>query len=204
MNLDPAIPVCVAASYLLGSVPTGLWLGLWLRGVDIRQHGSRNIGATNTLRVLGKGLGGAALAADMAKGLIPVLVAGQLSSWPHLPLLCGVAAILGHVFSIFLKFSGGKGVATSTGVFLGLAPVPTLLAACVFAAVAFPTRMVSAGSLSAALALAVAVFLIDATLPVRIATVLLALLVFWKHRSNIGRILRGEENRFGKKGKADE
>ncbi len=204
MNLDPAIPVCVAASYLLGSVPTGLWLGLWLRGVDIRQHGSRNIGATNTLRVLGKGLGGAALAADMAKGLIPVLVAGQLSSWPHLPLLCGVAAILGHVFSIFLKFSGGQGVATSTGVFLGLAPVPTLLAACVFAAVAFPTRMVSAGSLSAALALAVAVFLIDATLPVRIATVLLALLVFWKHRSNIGRILRGEENRFGKKGKADE
>lgn len=199
MSLDPVIIASIVAAYLLGSIPTGLWLGLWLRGVDIRAHGSRNIGATNTLRVLGKGLGGAAFAADIAKGLAPVLVAGWISSWPHLPLACGVAAVLGHVFSVFLKFRGGKGVATSTGVFLGLVPLPTLLAALVFAAVAAATRMVSAGSLSAAVTLCIAVFLFETTVPVRLVAVLLAVLVFYKHRANIGRILRGEENRFGRR-----
>lgn len=186
----------IAASYALGSVPTGLWLGLWLRGVDIREHGSRNIGATNTLRVLGKGLGALALLGDVAKGLIAVLLFARAGDWVHLTLVCGLAAILGHTFSLFLGFRGGKGVATSTGVYIGLAPWPTLIAAILFGIVAATTRMVSAASISAAVALTLCIFLFPASWPLRLITLLIAVLVIVKHRENIKRILRGEENRF--------
>jgi glycerol-3-phosphate acyltransferase PlsY len=190
------IPAAIAFSYVLGSVPTGLWLGLKLRNIDIREHGSRNIGATNTLRVLGKRLGAFTLAMDVLKGWLPVAVALWLNVWEYLPILCGLAAILGHTFSVFLRFRGGKGVATSTGVFLGLAPMPTLIAAIVFAVVVAATRMVSAGSIAAAAALSVTVFFFPASVPVRTVTVVVALLVILKHRANIGRIMKGEENRF--------
>lgn len=190
------IVVFALCAYVLGSIPTGLWLGLWLRGVDIRQHGSKNIGATNTMRVLGKPLGAAALAFDMAKGLIPVCVAAWISSEPYIPLVAGVAAICGHTFSVFLRFNGGKGVATSTGVFLGLAPLPTLLGAAVFAIVVAVTRMVSAGSVLAAIAMAIAIFIFSNSHAIQAVTLLVAGLVVYKHRSNIGRILRGEENRI--------
>lgn len=188
--------IAVALSYLLGSVPTGLWLGLRLRGVDIRQHGSRNIGATNTLRVLGKGLGSIALCCDIAKGMIPVLLIARLGTWEHLPLACGVSAILGHSFSLFIGFKGGKGVATSAGVFLGLAPIPTLMAIIVFALVLGISHMVSAGSMCAAVTLMVGVFLVELSMPVRAVTVLVAMLVLFKHRSNFARILNGEENKL--------
>jgi glycerol-3-phosphate acyltransferase PlsY len=190
------IPAAIAFSYLLGSVPTGLWLGLKLRNIDIREHGSRNIGATNTLRVLGKRLGAFTLAMDVLKGWLPVVTALWLSAWDYLPILCGLAAILGHTFSVFLRFRGGKGVATSTGVFLGLAPVPTLIAALVFAVVVAATRMVSAGSIAAAAALSVAVFFFPASIPTRVVTVVVAALVILKHRANVRRMLKGEENRF--------
>ncbi|HOC73077.1 MAG TPA: glycerol-3-phosphate 1-O-acyltransferase PlsY [Candidatus Hydrogenedentes bacterium] len=192
----PFVSVAVILSYVLGSVPTGLWLGLKLRGVDIRQHGSKNIGATNTFRVLGKGLGIATLAGDILKGWVPVVLFAQLDTWEYLPVLCGLAAILGHTFSLFLWFRGGKGVATSTGVFLGLAPVPTLIAGGVFAIVFAATRMVSAGSISAAAAMIAAVFVIATPVPVRIVTVLVAVLVIVKHHANIRRILKGEESRL--------
>jgi len=192
----PFVSVAVILSYVLGSVPTGLWLGLKLRGVDIRQHGSKNIGATNTFRVLGKGLGIATLAGDILKGWVPVVLFAQLDTWEYLPVLCGLAAILGHTFSLFLWFRGGKGVATSTGVFLGLAPVPTLIAGGVFAIVFAATRMVSAGSISAAAAMIAAVFAIATPVPVRIVTVLVAVLVIVKHHANIRRILKGEESRL--------
>ncbi|HEX72993.1 MAG TPA: glycerol-3-phosphate 1-O-acyltransferase [Candidatus Hydrogenedentes bacterium] len=190
------IVAALLLSYLLGSVPTGLWVGLRMRHIDIREHGSRNIGATNTMRVLGKRLGAVALAGDMAKGLLPVLLSPIFSPWPHLPLACGLAAIIGHSFSVFLKFRGGKGVATSTGVFLALAPIPTFVAAVVFGAVLAATRMVSAGSIAAALAMSVAVFCVPLSTPIRVMTLLVAALVVFKHRSNIARILRGEENRI--------
>jgi glycerol-3-phosphate acyltransferase PlsY len=190
------IPAAIAFSYLLGSVPTGLWLGLKLRNIDIREHGSRNIGATNTLRVLGKRLGAFTLAMDVLKGWLPVAAALWLGAWDYLPILCGLAAILGHTFSIFLRFRGGKGVATSTGVFLGLAPAPTLIAALVFAVVVSATRMVSAGSIAAAAALSVAVFFFPASIPTRVVTVVVAALVILKHRANVRRMLKGEENRF--------
>lgn len=190
------IPAAIAFSYLLGSVPTGLWLGLKLRNIDIREHGSRNIGATNTLRVLGKKLGIITLAMDVLKGWLPVAAALWLNAWDYLPILCGLAAILGHTFSVFLWFRGGKGVATSTGVFLGLAPMPTLIAALVFAVVVTATRMVSAGSIAAAAALSVAVFFFPASVPVRVVTVVVAALVILKHRANIQRIVKGEESRI--------
>lgn len=196
MNDALLIAIAIAVSYVLGSIPTGLWLGQRLRGVDIREHGSKNIGATNTLRVLGKPLGAAALLGDMLKGAIPVLALGQLAPWPYLPLACGIAAILGHSFSLFLRFTGGKGVATSTGVFLGLLPLPTLIAAVVFGVSVYLTRMVSLGSILAAITLSIACFFVPAPMAVRVIVILVAALIIWKHRANIGRILRGEENKF--------
>ena len=195
MTAATILPALVAA-YLLGSVPTGLWLGLWLRNVDIRGHGSKNIGATNTMRVLGKKLGAIALACDMAKGLVPVLVMKQLDAGELAPLLCGLAAILGHTASIFLKFRGGKGVATSAGVFLGLCPVPMLIAAASFAVVVAVTRMVSAGSVLAAFTFAVLVYVFPYNGAMRAVAALVALLIVVRHRANIRRILKGEENRI--------
>jgi glycerol-3-phosphate acyltransferase PlsY len=201
----------IIASYLLGSIPTGLWLGLSLRGVDIREHGSKNIGATNTMRVLGKGLGAIALIGDALKGLIPVLLISRLSDWPYAPLACGIAAIAGHLASIFLRFHGGKGVATSLGVFLALCPLPTLIAAIVFAISIFATRMVSVGSIAAAIAMTASVYalphhlatapahLLPADASLRIVVTIVATLVIVKHRANIGRIIRGEESKLGKK-----
>lgn len=186
----------ILAAYLLGSVPTGLWLGLRIKGVDIREQGSKNIGATNTMRVLGKKLGATALICDILKGAIPVFIASHYGTWEYLPLACGLAAILGHVFPIYIGFKGGKAVATSTGVFLGLVLYPTLIAAVIFGIVLAATRMVSASSISAAIALSIAVFLFPVTLPVRIITVLVAVLVIIKHRTNIQRILKGEESRI--------
>lgn len=186
----------VAISYLLGSVPTGLWLGQRLRGVDIREHGSKNIGATNTLRVLGKGLGAAALVGDIAKGAVSVLLVARLSAWEYAPLACGLAAIVGHTWSVFLRFTGGKGVATSAGVFLGLCPVPMAIAVAVFAAIVLSTRMVSVGSISAAVALAIAINLLSDDPVLRAIVTLVCLIVVVRHRTNIARILKGTESRL--------
>lgn len=194
-NVVIATVIAVLISYALGSIPTGLWLGLWLRGIDIREHGSKNIGATNTLRVLGKTLGIIALVGDMLKGLAPVLVVARLSSWEYAPLACGLAAIVGHTASVFCKFKGGKGVATSTGVFAALCPWPFAAAFVVFFAVVLTTRMVSAASISAAATLAIAVFFFPTDAVVQAITVAVAVLVIVKHRGNIQRILKGEESK---------
>ncbi len=188
--------VGILASYVLGSIPTGLWLGQRLRGIDIREHGSKNIGATNTMRVLGKKLGAIALACDILKGLIPVLLAQRYGGWEYLPILCGIAAILGHTFSFFVNFKGGKGVATSAGVFMGLAPLPTAVGVVVFAITLALTRMVSAGSILAAAAMAVSVFILPIWMPIRVLTCVVAALVIYKHRTNIQRILKGEESKL--------
>ncbi len=186
----------VVLSYLLGSIPTGLWLGKALRGVDIREHGSKNIGATNTMRVLGKGWGGVALLGDALKGVAAVLLGMRLGAWEHMPLVCGLIAILGHGFPIYLRFKGGKGVATSTGVFLTLAPIATLIAMAAFATVVGATRMVSAGSITAAIVLAATVWITPHGLPLRLVILAVALFVIVKHRTNIQRIIRGEENKL--------
>jgi len=188
--------LAILLSYLLGSIPTGLWLGLWLRGIDVRQHGSGNIGATNTLRVLGKRLGGITLLLDAVKGAIPVLLFARIGAWPELPLLCGLAAVIGHTNSLYLRFRGGKGIATGAGMYLALTPWAALIAGAVFAIVAKTTRIASAASLSATAALALVVALTAPSIPLKIITLIVAILVFWKHRANINRLLHGAENRF--------
>lgn len=187
--------IAVVLSYFVGAIPTGLWLGLVLKRVDIREHGSHNIGATNTMRVLGEPLGAVALAVDILKGLVAVSLIAAMAPWSYGSLVCGLAAILGHVTSPFVRFRGGKGVATSAGVFLGLAPLPTVIAAVVFGAVLALTRMVSAGSISAAIALAIAVCALSSDRVLQLLVIVVAILVIFRHRSNIHRILSGTENR---------
>ena len=194
----------IVLSYVLGSIPTGLWMGKAWRGVDIREHGSQNIGATNTLRVLGKKFGALALAGDVLKGAIAVLVMGELSAWPHAPLACGAAAIAGHTWSIFLRFRGGKGVATSAGVLLALIPVSTVAGLAVFALVTCVSRMVSAGSIIAAAVIGALVLILERDplthlehdAVIRGVVLLMVAVVIIRHRTNIQRIMRGEEHTF--------
>jgi len=186
----------ILASYILGSIPTGLWLGLRLKGVNIREHGSKNIGATNTLRVLGKPLGIVALIGDVAKGAVPVHFLAAQSTWDHAPLACGIAAILGHTFSIFIKFKGGKGVATSAGVFLALAPIPTAISFGVFVLVVSLSRMVSLASILGAIALAISVWFFPIGTVVRCVVCAIAVLIVIRHKDNIQRILSGTESKL--------
>lgn len=188
--------LAIVLSYVLGSVPTGLWLGLRFCRIDIREHGSKNIGATNTMRVLGKGMGALALAGDVLKGVASVLVFGRMGGWEYLPLLCGLAAIVGHTASVFLKFKGGKGVATGAGVFLALYPIPSLIAVAVFALVVAGTRMVSLGSIFGAATLCVAMYAMHAPWVARAVATLVAVYIIWRHKTNIQRILKGQENKI--------
>src|SRR4029453_18064262 len=139
----------VLFAYLLGSVPTGYILGS-LAGVDVRKAGSGNVGATNVARVVGKRHGIFTLVADTAKGFVPVIVALNLSLSPVATVLVGIAAFLGHLYPVFLRFQGGKGVATALGVFLGLAPWATLVLMAIFVLILLATRVVSLSSMVAA------------------------------------------------------
>lgn len=190
------------AAYLLGAVPTSLWVGRGLHGVDLRTEGSGNLGATNTFRVLGWRAALPVVAFDVFKGWFPVVAFPGWAGVSSLGWLLGFggAAIVGHVFPVWAGFKGGKGVATSGGVFLGLAPLGALIAAAVFFALAFGTRIVSVASMAAALVLPAAVALTphQGGTGTVVFSAALALFVIWAHRANIGRLLRGEENRFGR------
>jgi glycerol-3-phosphate acyltransferase PlsY len=197
--------LAIAIAYIAGSIPSAYIAGK-ARGVDLRKHGSGNLGATNVIRVLGTKIGLVVFAFDVAKGALPVLLLPRytISTLPPvwIAIACGVAAILGHTRPVFLLFRrGGKGVATAAGVFLALAPIQTLLVLIVFAVVLLTSGFVSLGSLISASLLPV---LIGVTLgpksPVFTISVLVALFVYWTHRANIGRLRRGEEHRFGKPG----
>ena len=190
-------------AYLVGSIPSAYLAGR-LKRVDLREHGSGNLGATNVLRVLGWRVALPVFVADILKGVLPVLLltpwttTSQPERWA---IAYGLAAIMGHVRPVFLLWKGGgKGVATAAGVFLALTPIPTLIALVVFIGVLLGWGYVSLGSLSAAVALPVAVALLDGwRTPVLLVAVLVAVFVFWTHRANIGRLRRGEEHRFGRK-----
>ncbi len=185
----------IAGAYLLGSIPTGLLLGKAF-GVDIRTTGSGNIGATNVYRTLGRKVGILTLLGDALKGLLPVL----LARYYDLPVLwiaaIGLAAFLGHVYTIFLGFKGGKGVATALGVFLGLSPLSVLLGLLVFAVVLWQWRYVSLGSIVAAAAMPVIVAMLDHRVLVIAVTAVISSVVIQKHRENIGRLQAGTENKF--------
>jgi acyl phosphate:glycerol-3-phosphate acyltransferase len=196
--------VGVLISYLAGSIPSAYIAGR-VRGVDLRKHGSGNLGATNVARVLGTRIAAVVFIADLLKGFLPVYFLPRYTETlrPELwALAYGVFAILGHVKPIFLLGKGGgKGVATASGVFLALAFVPMLIAEAVWIAVFYFTRYVSLASLvgAAVLPIAILVWSRDPRSPVFIASVAIALFVFWTHRANIARLRRGEEHRFVKK-----
>lgn len=198
----------ILASYLLGAVPFGLLLGK-LKGIDVRTVGSKNIGATNVLRTVGKPWGIATFILDALKGFVPAFVfpilgtrwGADFQSLEIAALAGGAAAILGHNFPVYLGFKGGKGVATSAGALLGIAPLAVAVGLAVWAAFFFTLRYVSLASIAAALSVpAVGWWLYrGAGLVVPIALTVLAALIILRHRANIERLLNGTESRFQKK-----
>jgi len=191
----------VAAAYLLGATPTSYLVARVFRGVDLREFGSKNLGATNLYRLMGwKGAVPVGLY-DIAKGTAPVLLAARLHPAPGwFPLFIGLCAVLGHVFSPFVRFRGGKGVATAAGVFVALAPLCVLVALVVWGIVLKLSGYVSLGSMIAAVAFAASAPLLypgsDATFYAALVT---ALFIVFTHRANLRRLVAGTENRFGKK-----
>jgi glycerol-3-phosphate acyltransferase PlsY len=200
--MSPIFGVLIA--YLAGSIPSAYLAGRF-RGVDLRQHGSGNLGATNVVRVLGAKIGAVVFIVDLLKGFLPVYFLPRYTETlqPELwALVYGVAAIIGHVKPIFLLWKGGgKGVATASGVFLALAFVPMLIAEVAWIGVFYFTRYVSLASLVGAAVLPIAILVLygEPQSPVFIASVIIAVFVFWTHRANIGRLRRGEEHKFVKK-----
>ncbi|HKI70239.1 MAG TPA: glycerol-3-phosphate 1-O-acyltransferase PlsY [Verrucomicrobiae bacterium] len=198
--------VIALAAYLLGSIPTGFVAGK-ARGIDIRTVGSGNMGATNVFRTLGKQAGIIVLLVDALKGYAAVWVSGFLLNMFDLPgadpenyrIAAGIFVVLGHNFTCWLKFKGGKGIATSAGVFLALAPVAVGIAVGVWIIVFALSRYVSVASIMAAVTLPTVVWLTKDNLTLRLVTIALGLLAIVKHKGNIGRLLKGTESRFGKK-----
>uniref|UniRef100_A0A7C4LJK6 Glycerol-3-phosphate acyltransferase n=1 Tax=Schlesneria paludicola TaxID=360056 RepID=A0A7C4LJK6_9PLAN len=199
------------AGYLAGSIPFGFLIARWVAGIDLRAVGSGNIGATNASRVLGKKWGSLVLALDASKGLLPAWLLPLLFALPpearlHGGVVAGVSAIVGHSFPIWLGFRGGKGVATSLGVALVLAPWGTLAAAAVFATVFGATRIVSASSLAAAIGFAIFQWFLLQPDPwsaekwgITAFSLGIPLLIVVRHHSNIARLLRGEEHAWSGK-----
>ncbi len=189
-------------AYLFGALPFGLLVAK-SRGIDIRQQGSGNIGATNVFRCVGKGWGIFTFILDAFKGFVPAFVFPRLATLdPEYGVLFGFAAIIGHSFPVYLKFKGGKGVATSAGMLLGVAPLAVLVGFICWVVCMVASRYVSLSSIIAAVAVAISVWVQDKGMAVNIALTVLAVLVVWLHRANIKRLLNGTESRFGKKKEA--
>ncbi|CAA9367137.1 MAG: Acyl-phosphate:glycerol-3-phosphate O-acyltransferase PlsY (EC [uncultured Gemmatimonadetes bacterium] len=199
--MTPAL--LVVAAYLIGAIPASYIAGRMAKGIDLREHGSGNLGATNTFRVLGAKVAAPVVIFDILKGTFPVVAFSRWdgsADW-RWELAYGAAAIIGHVFPVYMRFRGGKGVATSAGVFLALAPEAVGLGLLTWLVVIKLTRMVSAGSIAAGVVVGVLLGLnVPAErLEVRILGGLIVAFIIFAHRANVGRILRGEEHRFGMK-----
>ena len=199
--------IILVISYIIGSIPTAIIAGKWLKKIDIREHGSGNAGATNVFRTLGWKAGITVLLIDMFKGFIPVYwIAGMFHQNPdtliYFQLLAGICAILGHIWTIFAGFKGGKGVGTSAGVFIGLAPLALGIALLVFVIIVWLTRYVSLGSILAALTLLIILLLQKFVLNMFVPDILLyvctviVILIWVSHRENIKRLLKGDENKL--------
>jgi acyl phosphate:glycerol-3-phosphate acyltransferase len=197
-----AAALWLLASYLLGAIPTSHLVSRTFANIDLRQQGSGNLGATNLYRVLGWKYAIPVALFDIAKGVIPVVwFAPQVSRSELYALACGVAAILGHVFSVFVHFKGGKGVATAAGVMLGMTPLALATAATVWALVLLLTGYVSLASIAAAAVLPLAVYVLEQPTSSELfwVVVLVAVGVIVLHRRNIQRLLKGTESRFGRR-----
>jgi len=186
-------------SYLFGAIPTGYILFRIAERKDIRNYGSRATGATNILRLKGWKLAIPVAIFDIAKGFIPVFLAVKLLPDKRFAFLCGFLAILGHCFPVFIKFRGGKGVATALGAYLALAPIPALASVGVFLIVVSLTKYVSLGSMLAMAFFPLIVFLMSADLPVVIMGLAVLALIVLKHRGNLQRLIRGDERKLGEK-----
>ena len=203
--------IAIATAYLIGSIPFGFLVGK-MRGVDVRTVGSKNIGATNVFRTVGKKWGLLAFACDFLKGFIPTMIAkhysashGDMSLEAYLPLIVGVTCVTGHMFTCFMKFKGGKGIATGFGMLVALLPLLVLAAFALFIAIVCMFHYISLGSICAAAFLLVAVWFPCAALsnaegyhnlPRCIMVALVAAFAIWKHRTNISRLIAGNENKF--------
>ncbi|WP_291259244.1 glycerol-3-phosphate 1-O-acyltransferase PlsY [Fusobacterium sp.] len=191
----------IVLAYILGALPNGVWIGKHFKNIDIRNYGSKNSGATNAYRVLGARYGIMVLIADALKGFLPPFIASKYGIEGNYLLLIGMVAIVGHTLSFFLNFKGGKGVATSLGVFLFLVPNVTLTLLIIFIVVVAITRYISLGSIIASIMLPILTYFypikngID-RVPLVIMTALIGGFVVYKHKSNIGRLLNGTENKF--------
>jgi len=194
----------LAAAYLLASIPFGKIIARKIADIDITARGSGNIGATNVSRELGVKWGLITLLLDALKGFFPVFVAGRylwhpdaMSSWGLSAI--ATAALLGHQFSLFQRFKGGKGVATALGIYLAIAPVPCLIALVLFVAVVYKWKYVSLGSMVSAFSVPILVTLFGKPFPISIGALVIASLIFMKHRDNITRLARGQEHPWRKK-----
>lgn len=192
--------LAIAASYLLGSVSFSILIARYIKGIDIRQHGSGNAGATNTLRVLGKGPGITVFVLDILKGVAAVWI-GKLANpdtdW--LPVLCGLAVIIGHNWPVYFRFKGGKGIATAIGVMISLAFLPSLYAGIVAILLIVLTRYVSLGSLAFALLTPLSILLLIGLGPVFWMSAVLCVFAFIRHRTNLVKLIKGTENKLGAK-----
>ncbi|MCK5136759.1 MAG: glycerol-3-phosphate 1-O-acyltransferase PlsY [Bacteroidales bacterium] len=194
--------VALLLAYLLGSIPASVWLGKWIRGIDLRKHGSGNAGATNAFRVLGKPIGVAVLVFDMLKGFLAVNISFLLDSvtsgsegWMILRIVLGSLAVAGHIFPVFAGFRGGKGVATMAGVGLAIHPYAALAAVGVFLVIFLISRLSALASLSAALSYPVWIILVFQTefRALWVFSILVPVLLIITHSSNISRLIRGAE-----------
>ena len=199
-----SIPILL--SYLVGAIPFGYIIGRLWKGVDIREHGSGNIGFTNVLRVAGTVPGAIVLILDIGKGIAAIMGISRLggANLAILPALCGVAAIIGHNWTIYLRFKGGKGIATTIGVFIALEPIAASISLLVWVISVAITRYVSLGSIFLVISLPFAIFLMGLTSKQYVTAVLLAAIfamvsAVYKHRSNIARLLNGTERKMGQR-----
>ncbi|MEX6494878.1 glycerol-3-phosphate 1-O-acyltransferase PlsY [Fusobacterium animalis] len=186
----------IILSYFFGAIPSGVWIGKIFKNIDVRDYGSKNSGATNSYRVLGAKLGIAVLIIDVLKGYIPLYIASKFNLKYNDLVILGLVAILAHTFSCFISFKGGKGVATSLGVFLFLAPVITLILLVIFILVVYFTKYISLGSITAAFLLPIFTFFTHRDTYLFTLSVVIAIFVIYRHKTNISRLLSGTENKF--------
>jgi len=195
-----SIALWILAAYLLGATPTSYIAGKLGRGIDLREHGSKNLGATNVYRILGWKYAIPVALFDIAKGAIPVLLFARwagAADHPWLPVVLGAAAVIGHMFSPYVTFRGGKGVATAAGMFLALAPLPVLFAMLVWGVCLWLTGYVSLSSIIAVASVPLWILIVGPDSPyVFWASIGLVVLIVFAHRRNIARLIAGTENRF--------
>jgi glycerol-3-phosphate acyltransferase PlsY len=205
--INPLLIIAGVLAYFIGAIPTAVWFGKLIHGVDVREHGSGNPGATNTFRVLGKRAGIIVMLVDIAKGLLATFLATILLRMGVLPeekliitkLVFGMVAVFGHIFPVFLKFRGGKGVATLMGMMIGIQPVVALFSALIFVAILITTKYVSLSSMLGALSFPLMLIFVPKFKSGEPILVIfgffLALVVIWSHHKNIKRLLQGDESK---------